>query len=92
MGLATRRRRGGIGLEATLTLVAILVALGWMARSRPIVLDPVADQTRIGPAPQGDTGADVLVVIPAVPEARTLDQLSHDQAWLNVSTRSAEPP
>ncbi len=84
MGLATRRRRGGIGLEATLTLVAILVALGWMARSRPIVLDPVADQTRIGPAPQGDTGADVLVVIPAVPEARTLDQLSHDQAWLNV--------
>ena len=94
--MATRRkassgRRVSIGVEAVLTLVVLLVALGWFIRSHPLMLDPKPSEERVAEAGEGDPGADVLVVLPTVPEAHSLESLSFDQAWLNVVEREVGP-
>jgi hypothetical protein len=67
-----------------LTLVAAVIALGWFAMRNPIVLEPVADERVAGTAAEAPARGDVLVVLPTVSEALTLDQLSTDEAWLNA--------
>ncbi|MCB9519582.1 MAG: hypothetical protein H6698_04755 [Myxococcales bacterium] len=87
----TKRRpniaRAGVATEVVLTLVALLVFGGVYARRHPYQLPPRPDEQRVAPARTGDPSADVLVVLPTVAEAHSLDQWCTDQAWLNVVER-----
>ena len=74
-------------LEVVLTLVAILVAAGLYVRSRPLQVAPVAEEQRRAVPHVTEASADVLVVLPVVADAHTLDQWSTDEAWLNVVER-----
>lgn len=78
------RPKGGPTLEIVLTLVAAAVAIGWLAMRNPIVLEPQPDDQATGTAPESPGRGDVLVVLPTVAEALTLEQLSTDEAWLNA--------
>lgn len=87
-----RTARGpGIGLEIGLTLLIVLIGLGWFIRSRPIVLAPQPGEARVAPAPEGDTAADVLVVLPTVSEAHSFETMSFDQMWLNAVESEVGP-
>ena len=88
-----RRRPGrlGVELEIVLTLALILAGIGWLVARDPITLAPTPDDFRIAPEPTSDPGADVLVVLPTVPEAQSFEQLSTDQAWLTAVERELGP-
>ncbi|MFT6628003.1 MAG: hypothetical protein ACJA1R_001264, partial [Flavobacteriales bacterium] len=62
------RRASGPTLEIALTLVAILVAVGWWLVGRPIQLDPLPDDTAFADSSPQTARADVLVVLPTVAE------------------------
>jgi hypothetical protein len=85
------RRASGPTLEIALTLVAILVAVGWWLVGRPIQLDPLPDDTAFADSSPQTARADVLVVLPTVAEALTLDQLSTDEGWLNLVEQEVGP-
>ena len=91
--MATRRRAGrlGVGIEIILTLALIVAGIGWLITRNPMTLAPVADDAHIAEEPNGDPGADVLVVLPTVSEAQSFEQLSTDQAWLTAVERELGP-
>lgn len=76
--------RRGPWLEVILTAVGLLVAAGWFAMRNPIVLDPLEETRASAPTNPSAARSDVLVVLPTVAEALTLDQLATDAAWLNA--------
>ncbi len=83
--MTTRRRRGaGATPEILLTCVAILVAAAWFVRDHPVILAPPDDPGQRALIPESAADADVLIVIPVVPEADARSDLSWDQVWLNT--------
>ncbi len=84
-------RQASIGLEIGLTLIAVLVALGWVIKNNPVTLDPRPAESRLAAPPESAPAPDVLVVLPTVSEAHSLDAMSFDQAWLTVVEREVGP-
>ncbi len=83
--------RRGPWFELTLTAITLLVVVGWFAMQRPILLEPMEETAQTAPAPESSARSDVLVVLPTVAEALTLEQLSTDAAWLNAVEQEVGP-
>lgn len=76
------RRR--LPLELLLTIVAVLVALGWYINANPLTLTIRNAEVADAPQPQGVRGADVAIILGRSEPARSWDRLNCDQAWLNT--------
>lgn len=87
--MATRKNSRGFGIEVEviLSLALLLIGLGWLIGEKPFTLDAQSDDAVLASPPEGEPGADVLVVLPTVPEAQSFEQLSTDQAWLTTVER-----
>lgn len=77
-------RRPAIPLEVLLTVVAILTGLGWYIKDRPFRLETETEAMAMAAPEPSSAVAPVLVVLPAVAEAATLETFSWDAAWLNA--------
>lgn len=87
----TTTRRSGIGLEITLTFLLLAVGAGALLKANPIQLSPRTADVQLAPPPQSGSAPDVLVVLPTVPEAHSLETLAFDQTWLNSVEREIGP-
>lgn len=77
-------RRPRIPLEFVLTAVAVLTCVGWYIKDRPVRLDTRPEALALAVAEPSTAGAPVLVVLPSVAEAATLETFSWDATWLNA--------
>lgn len=77
-------RRGTPWIEIGLTCVLLLILAGRWIASHPVSLRELADAEQIAEAGENGGRADVLVVLPSVPEAITVEQWATDAAWLNT--------
>ena len=75
---SSRRRTPWFELIATAAL--LLLGLGWWITTHPWHLDPLSEAQVLAPTEDLDDRADVLVVLPSVPEALSTDQWATDAA------------
>ena len=79
---SSRRRTPWFELIATAAL--LLLGLAWWITTHPWHLAPLSEAQVLAPTEDLDDRADVLVVLPSVPEALSTDQWATDAAWLNT--------
>jgi hypothetical protein len=82
----TSRTRRGLPIEFIVAAVAVLIWAGSQLRGRPWLLAPPSEPMAMANEPlRAQSGrSDVLVVLPSVVEANSLDAFAWDRTWLNA--------